>query len=121
MSSLFTSDLLRTNRRRRTERRKDRRLPPTPVALCRLLIPGRVAPALAWILDLSPEGALLRLDGPCLVGVALPAFLVNAPHSYGVEVELHVTRCESDNNGSFCIGARFSRRLSAEQLAFFLV
>jgi len=122
MSPLLSSILsARSPSRNRSNRREVRRLPPTTLAVCRLILPGTEVPLLAWIHDLSNKGVGLLIDRPCPTGVTLPVFLVNAAHSFGVAIDLRVVRCEPGAGGDFYVGGQFSRRLTAAEIECFMV
>ncbi len=122
MSSPLTASLLgRLPGKSRNDRREVRRLLPAALAVCRLILPETGAALTAWIHNISIKGAGLLSDHPCPMGATLPVFLVNAAHSFGMEIGLRIVRCERGVGGDYYVGGEFSRRLTSDELAYFLV
>jgi hypothetical protein len=102
----------------RTERRAAPRFRPALGTVCRL---GPAWPRVGLVWDLSETGLCALFGDPPPAGAELPAVLDGGDGVAGLPVTLRVVHVREAATRDYVLGARFSRRLTADELRPFLV
>jgi hypothetical protein len=108
-------------KRGRAERRAFRRLSPGHLTPCHVQLPGTEPPRAAWVHNLSPLGAGILTDQEFSPGTQLRLLLVNAAHTFALQMEMDVVRCFRVVNGDFFVGGQFRRQLRHDELLPFML
>jgi hypothetical protein len=108
-------------KRRREERRQVRRMAPSQLVSCQIKLPGHPEERPARVDNLSVRGIGLLTTEALLPRSTLQVVLINAPHTFSLTVAVEVIHCSSVVNGDYYLGCRFTRSLTYDEVAPFLV
>ncbi len=108
-------------RRNRSERRITKRLFPGAMTPCEIQKVGQEGRQSAWLHNLSCQGAGLLVDNEFAPGTLIRLLMVNAAHTFALNVELRVVRCQRIINGEFFIGGQFTRDVCHQELVPFIL
>jgi hypothetical protein len=108
-------------KRARIERRRARRVSPGSLTPCLLRATAEARPHEGWLHNLSVRGAGMLIDRAYPTGTTVQVLLVNGGHTFSLSLELEIVRCFKVVNGDFFLGGKFTRDLTYEELAPFLL
>ena len=117
MKSLLRSKLSAlVQRRLQIERRNGKRMVPTQRTLCLLQAPGESDRITGSVQDLSLKGIAVLTDRHYPMGSLVHILLVNASHTFSVELDLKVIRSFPTSDGQFLIAGPFLRPLLHDEV-----
>jgi hypothetical protein len=108
-------------KRRRAERRQARRLSLGQSVCCQLRFPGDSRERAARVDNLSVRGIGILTSEATSPRTTLQIVLINAPHTFSLTAEVEVVRCCGVVNGDYFLGCKFTRPLTYDEMAPFLV
>jgi hypothetical protein len=107
--------------RRRAERRFTKRLAPGAMTPCEVQRVGHGTREAAWLHNLSPQGAGLLVEGEYAPGTLVRLLVVNAAHTFALDVEMRVARSHRIISGDYFIGGEFTREVTHQELVPFIL
>jgi hypothetical protein len=108
-------------KRRREERRLTRRLSLGQSVRCQIRFPGVRRELPARVDNLSVSGVGILASEAIRPRSTLQIVLINAPHTFSLTVGVEVVRCCGAVNGDYFLGCKFTRPLTYDEMAPFLV
>lgn len=108
-------------RRLQIERRGGKRVAPARHTLCLIRHPGEGAANTAIVHNMSFKGAALFTESEYPAGELLKILLINASHTFSIEVELRIVRSFRATTKQFCVAGPFERPLRHEEVVPFIV
>lgn len=108
-------------RRLRIERRGCKRVVPVHRTLCLLQAPSEADRVTAVVQNLSVKGVGVLVDREYTPGTVLNVLLVNASHTFAVEVDLQVIRCFRVAANQYFLAGPFGRPLTHDEAVPFII
>lgn len=107
-------------RRVKVERRGGKRVTPARNTLCLIRRTSEDQPSTAVVQNLSLKGIALLTDHEQPAGAVLPLLLINAAHTFSVEVDLRIVRCFRAAANQYFVAGPFERALLHDEMVPFL-
>jgi hypothetical protein len=107
-------------RRMKVERRGGKRVTPARNTLCLIRRPGEDQTSTVVVQNLSFKGIALLADRECPAGTVLGLLLINAAHTFSVEVDLQIVRCFRVAANQYFLAGPFGRALLHDELVPFI-
>jgi hypothetical protein len=108
-------------KRRHAERRRAKRLAPGQATPCVVKVPDEDRELPARVQNLSVGGLGVLTTDSLPVNASLQIVLINGPHTYALTVGARVARCFRAVKGDYYLGCQFSKPLTYDELAPFLL
>jgi hypothetical protein len=121
MSALRSKLSVLVQRRMRVERRSCKRVVPPCPTICLLQSPDGEQRITGVVHDLSLRGIAVLVDRNYPSGSSLHVLLVNASHTFSVEVDMKVVRCFPSIDERFLVAGPFLRPLLHDEMVPFII
>jgi hypothetical protein len=108
-------------RRLHAERRGSKRISPVQRTLCLISASGEKESMTGLVDNLSIQGIALLAERPSPPGTILHLRLVNAAHTFSLEVEMKVVRASRMGHDHYLIAGPFTRTLLHEEVVPFIL